>query len=140
MLPVITGFIFPDGTILETGGEGHCKCAYRYIVEHNLQEYFKDYTGECDDFLIERLGAIKVCHYRSQHFLYMPNYNNWYYKKIKEIYIKRGYKILYLRSNIIMDVFCFMTSGEYSYNATVVKDVNENGKIIYKYNPKRIGD
>lgn len=37
MLPVTTGFIFPDGSHISTGTEGHCKSAYKYIQKHNLQ-------------------------------------------------------------------------------------------------------
>lgn len=40
MLPVTTGFIFPDGSHISTGTEGHCKSAYKYIQKHNLQKQF----------------------------------------------------------------------------------------------------
>ena len=39
MLPVTTGFIFPDGSHISTGTEGHCKSAYKYIQNGELKKY-----------------------------------------------------------------------------------------------------
>ena len=142
MLPVTTGFIFPDGSHISTGTEGHCKSAYKYIQKHNLQKQFNSYVGSADDFLIERLGAMKICHYRFKNYVYMPRNCGWYIKKIRNMYEKEGViiKDCYMQEiKIDLDEQILITQG-YSYNQTVIKTLTPDGRIIYAYNPARNGD
>lgn len=142
MIPVNTGFIFPNGSYLDTGSAGHCKCAYKYIEEHNLQNEFQRYNGAADDFLIERLGAMKICHYRFKHYIYMPRNCGWYMKQVKKMYEREGYivKDCYMQDiTITLDEQLLITRG-YSYNQTVVKTLDSNGNVVYIYNPLREGD
>lgn len=142
MLPVSTGFIFSDGTCLETGGLGHRKCAYKYIMEHNLKEEYDKFKGGEDEFLIERLGAIKICHYCGNHYIYLPKVVGWYINEMRKLYQNNNFIVKYCYVQDSMkeyDERIFDTKG-YSYNQTVIKDIDFDGNIIYKYNPLRIGD
>lgn len=141
MLPVNTGFIFPNGRCLNTSSIGHCKSAHKYILEHNLQKEFESFKGQPDDFLIERLGAAKVCHYYGKHYIFLPNIVGIYINEIRKLYQKENYivKYSYIHKSKEFDNRIFNEIG-YSYNQTVIKDLDVNGDIIYKYNPLRIGD
>lgn len=144
MLPVTTGFIFPDGTKLDTGTKGHRKIALRYIKEYGLLDKYNAYEqkrgGGEDDFLIEVLGAVKVCHYNGAHFIYVPKLHGMYIDSIEKKYKKAGYNVQYyspIACNV--EVTLTVTSGT-PYNRTVVMGVNEYGDKCYIYNPNREGD
>lgn len=142
MIPVKTGFIFPNGIFIETGGIGHRRCADRYIVENNLTEELKEYGGESDEFLIEKLGAIKICQYSGKKYVYITKKYGWYMNEIISMYKKEGYTII---DCYIQDISIETTNEEYlnnyySYNQTLVQTVDEHGKVLYKYNPRKIGD
>lgn len=138
-LPVTVGFIFPNGRLLETGGRGHCKTAMRYIMENNLVNEFNQYNGAEDDFLIEQLGAAKVAQCLGNFYLFLPKGHGWYLEEIKWIYRKAGYTIKYCHKLLAYEGI----ENRYSpndYNRTVCQKVKTDGKIVYTYNPNRIGD
>lgn len=99
-LPVIAGFIFPNGEKIETAGIGHCKMALRYILEHNLLQQYETSKLAEDDFLIEKLGAAKIAMYRGKKYIYVPYHHNWYISQIKEIYSQSGYEVHYILSDV----------------------------------------
>lgn len=141
MLPVTTGFIFPNGEIINTSGKGHCKCANKYIVDHNLQKEFELYEGQPDDFLIDRLGVAKVCHYCGKHYIYLPKIVGIFLNEMRKLYKKHGYVVKYYFRNSTREFnYKIFNNKLYSYNQTVIKDFDSNGNIVYKYNPLRIGD
>ena len=96
MLPVISGFIFPNGYKLEKQSLSHRNCAYHYIVENNLINEYKLYKekigGDEDNFLVECLGAVKICHYFGNHYIYVSKIYNHYIKELVQIYEYAGYK------------------------------------------------
>lgn len=145
MLPVTTGFIFPDGFLLETGGIGHRKMAFRYIVQHGLQKKYYKYEQEKgggeDEFLIDVLGAVKICHYCGVHYMYVPKLHGIYIDSIEKIYRNAGYKVLYYNTNTVENLKVLVSNINInSYNLTVVQGIDENGKKCYMYNRNREGD
>lgn len=147
MLPVSTGFIFPDGKLLDTGSKGHNRCAYRYIMDNNLIDAFSAYEretgGEEGEFLIECLGAVKVCHYNGQHFLYVPRMQGDIIKAAIKKYKKAGYKIVYFNKQWIYNEPIMALSSldnRYPYNQIVIEVKMPNGEKYMTYNPRRIGD
>lgn len=148
MLPVSTGFILPNGTRLETDSTGHRKCAERYIREHGLKERYKAYEQETsggeDEFLVDVLGALKVCHYCGIHYLYVPKIPNEYKEYVITVireYKKKNFHIKYLNSCVEIEIHISekVRSTSKGYNRTVMETI-ENGKKRYIYNPNRIGD
>ena len=145
MLPVYIGFIFPDGTILDSGTKGHRKAAYRYIVDNNFLEKYNKYEEETsggeDDFLIEVLGAVKICHYCGRHYIYVPKLHGTFIDRMEKLYKNAGYKVCYLSTNISLSVSVTVKNlNVTSYNRTVVCGMDKYGKKRYIYNPNRIGD
>lgn len=145
MLPVTTGFIFPDGTILDAGIKGHRRTAFRYIVEHNFLDEYNQYEekigGREDDFLIECLGAAKVCHYCFVHYIYVPKLHGTYIDSIEKLYKTAGYKVCYYSRNIELNISVAVKNFQInSYNQLVVCGVDKYGKKCYMYNPNRTGD
>ena len=145
MLPVITGFIFPNGTVLDAGTKGHRKIAFRYIVDNNLlkkyDKYEQEIGGREDDFLIECLGAVKICHYFGVHYIYVPKLHGSYIDDIEKLYKSEGYKVCYYRANYHLNI-SVTNKKEFvnSYNQTVVCSIDKYGKKCYIYNPNRKGD
>mgnify|MGYP000190471879 CR=1 FL=1 len=139
-VPLVVGFIFPNGRFIQTGGIGHCRCAMRYIIDNNLYEKFKESNCTEDDFLIEYLGVAKVAHWRGMAYLFLPKHSNWYISEIKKIYEKAGYKIFYCHNSANINIEKELIVNTMPYNQTVCKKVDESGEIIYTYNPNRIGD
>lgn len=143
-LPVIAGFIFPNGKRIETAGIGHCKMALRYIMDNNLLKQYKDSNLAEDDFLIEKLGCAKIAMYCGKKYIYIPQNHNWYIAQIKKIYADAGYEVRYYYNtfytieNMYKEYDCY--KGCFPYNQTVVPKVLKNGEIVLSYNPKRIGD
>lgn len=145
MLPVTTGFIFPDGTNLDSGTKGHRKTAYRYIVDHNFLKTFNEYerktSGGEDDFLIECLGAVKICHYCGVHYIYVPKLHGTYIDSIEKLYKTAGYKVCYYSTNISLSISVSVQNlNVTSYNQTVVCGIDNYGEKCLIYNPNRIGD
>ena len=145
MLPVTTGFIFPDGTLLDSGTKGHRKMAFRYIVEHDFLEEYNDYEqkngGGEDDFLIDVLGAVKICHYCGVHYIYVPKLHGSYIDSIEKLYRYAGYKVFYYYTDTVANLKVSISYYKItSYNQLVVQGIDENGKKFYMYNPNREGD
>lgn len=146
MLPVTTGFIFPNGAMLETDGTGHRKNASIYIRESGLMEKYKQYvektSGGEDEYLIEVLGAVKVCHYCGTHYLYVPRLHGDYIDYIVKKYEQAGYSIKYFNTCIGLHVNVPTKSKiiNKGYNQTIVTLIGLDGKKYYAYNPNREGD
>ena len=149
MLPVKTGFIFPDGRTLDTGTIGHDKCAYRYIEANKLTKAFDAYKrevgGESSDFMIESLGCLKVAHYSGVHYVYVPRMRrSALLTPIIKKYKRSGYNIVYVGKEWIYNTKTAETRTiireSFSYNQTLVPIVNKEGNTIYLYNPLRNGD
>lgn len=145
MLPVISGFIFPNGFTLESNGSGHRKTAAAFIRENGLREKFKEYEkktcGGEDEFLIDVMGAVKVCHYSGIHYLYVPRVRNDYIEFIAQKYDDEGYQIKINYSGMVLNVNKFfkkLTSDGYS--KTVITRKDTRGVSYYIYNPNRDGD
>lgn len=153
MLPISAGFIFPNAEKLDTGTKGHRKEAFRYIVRNNLLELYDKYCqtrgdGE-DDFLIEVLGAVKICHYFGKDYIYIPKLHGDYIESIKVLYEAHGYIAKEFDPIFIEDFGIEIPENELddiyegisdislvSYNQTLVR--GNDGE--YTYNPKRDGD
>lgn len=146
MLPVISGFIFPNGTTLESNGNGHRKTALLFIRENGLGEKFREYeqrtSGGEDEYLIEVLGAVKICHYCGEHYIYVPRVHNYYIDHIMRKYKTAGYHIKILNSGMVLNVKAFskikITCD--GYNKTVISRKDVNGTTYYIYNPNIDGD
>ena len=141
-LPVITGFILPNGERIETVGVGHCKKAREYFQTHGFwKNYLKSNLAE-DDYMIEKLGAAKVAMYYGKKYIYVPNHHNWYISQIKDIYEDCGYEVHYVHGCVYNSDNCFFceSSCKFPYNQLIIPVVLTNGKIVYAYNPERIGD
>ena len=143
-LPVIAGFIFPNGERIETAGIGYCKMALKYIVDNNLLKQYEEANIAEDDFLIEYLGCVKIAMYRGKKYIFIPQIVNWYIAQITKVYKDSGYKVIacyktfYTLDNNHKEYdYC---TGCFSYNQLVIPKVLKNGKVIFQYNPKRIGD
>ena len=161
VLPFAAGFILPNAVKLVASGRGHDRVAREHIEEHEelsakcleLKEktrigksVFKIYSDE--DFLIEIMGAMKVAtygYYDGRKLVYIPKYHNWYIEKMACMYEDAGYKVndkLYTgiysqEENYI--VHCTKVQI-FSYNKTVVPQMQEGGSIQFIYNPARDGD
>ena len=146
MLPVTSGFIFPNGFTLESNGSGHRKAAAAYIRENGLREKFKDYEkktfGGEDEFLLDVIGAVKVCHYCGVHYLYVPRVHNEYIEYIAQKYDAAGYKIKFNDSCMVLNVNEFFKKKitRDGYNKTVITRKDARGASYYIYNPNRDGD
>ena len=146
MLPVNTGFIFPNEEILDTGVLGHCRCAFQFIREKGwMKEFLNSKIDSEDDFLIENRGAVKVCHYFGEDYIYVPEPHNDYIESIKKIYVANGYTVIKYHSNysgIIKidgnesDNMKRFDISRMAYNQTVVRGIEGE----YIYNPRRNGD
>lgn len=152
MLPVITGFIFPNGEKLDTGTKGHRREAFRYIVKNKLLDKYDEFCqtrgdGE-DDFLIEVLGAVKICHYFGENYIYVPRPHGDYIESVKKVYEEHKYLVKYydtlytggIKIEVPDSESCNMHEVIYdmsqiSYNQTVIRRKGE-----YIYNPIRDGD
>lgn len=140
-VPLAVGFIFPDGSFIQTGGIGHCKCAMRYIIDNNLEEDFKKAYCAEDDYLIEYLGAAKITKWRGTAYMFLPKHYGWYLNEMKKIYMQAGYKIKFCHNSVHIIIDNEPISYIISYNKTVCKKIDRTtGKIIYCYNPNRNGD
>jgi len=145
MLPVTSGFIFPNGFTLESNGSGHRKAAAAFIRERGLREKFDEYEkkthGGEDEFLIDVIGALKVCHYSGVHYLYVPRVHNEYIEYIAQKYDAEGYQIKINYSDMVLNINKFfkkLTSD--GYNKTVITRKDSRGASYYIYNPNREGD
>ena len=139
-LPVIAGFILPNRVILQAAGIGHCKVAREYLEKVGLYgEYRKSNVSAEDDYLIEYLGAIKVAAYRGVRYIYIPRIHGWYLNQIAKMYIRNGFKPLYMNANYSCDK-ADLDCSDSNYNTTVIRRVTADGKVEYCYNPLRNGD
>lgn len=141
-LPIITGFILPDETFIESSGIGHNKVAFRYIVDNKLIKEFDASNLAEDDFMIEKLGAAKVAVYRGKKYIYLPKNHNWYLSQIKKMYVNAGYEVHYVHKSFCIATVKFEEKNKKinPYNKTVVQKRMSNNSAILCYNPIRIGD
>lgn len=145
MLPVTSGFIFPNGIILESNGSGHRKTAAEFIRKNGLREKYREYerktSGGEDEYLTYALGAVKACHYCGVHYLYVPRVHNDYIESIVKKYKDEEYTIKILDSCMSLDVKVqkVQTSDD-GYGRTVTSRKDVNGMTYYIYNPNRVGD
>lgn len=124
-LPVIAGFIFPNGKRIETAGIGHCKMALRYIMDNNLLKQYKDSNLAEDDFLIEKLGCAKIAMYCGKSIFI-------YHKIIIGILhkLKKFMQMLDMKYGIITILFILLTIC--IKNMIVIKDIFHTIKQLYQ--------
>ena len=163
VLPFPAGFILPNAIKLDASGRGHERVAREYLqgdkkLSEKCEEYrektrmgksvYKIYSDE--DFLIQIVGAMKVATYiyGGRKDVYIPKYHNWYIEKMACMYKNDGYKVnvllytgIYSREeNYIVHSPEILYNQTFSYNQTVVPEVQEGGSIQFIYNPARDGD
>lgn len=162
VLPFVAGFFLPNAVKLVSSGRGHDLVAREHIEENEelsakcleLKEktrigksVYKIYSDE--DFLIEIMGAMKVAtygYYGGRKLVYIPKYHNWYIEEMTCTYEKAGYIVddeiytgIYSREENYI-VHHRAKVRIFSYNKTVVPEVQEDGSIKLIYNPERDGD
>ena len=143
MLPLRTGFILGDGTILETHG-GHWKTAYNFIRQNPqlLKAFNESNFYEEEDFLIFTLHSIKLFQSRGSSHLVCSQVTNIKKNKLIKRYIQSGYILHILKegndksATIISEGKSEMRLYNFDYNTTVIRAYDEK----YCYNPARIGD
>lgn len=145
------GFIFPDGTMLNSAGIGHPKVAMEYIRSRpKIKEMFQKETEFRDekDFLTYRLGACMLCHSNGVAYAFIPQIRGTFMNYVLEACEMEGRKIIFFTS-------CFTEPennsidqrylNNYGFTRTIVPIVfkTADGKIHnngYMYNPNRYGE
>lgn len=136
-LPIQIGFILRDGSVLQKI-RSHRNTATIYLKELGKEVAFlqSDISSE-DDFLVKRLGAIKLYVSSGKKYLYCNNstYREMY--RIIKAYIEEGYVLIRANFESAYDTGESRPNFSGIYNRQVVYN-ERTGK--YEYNPKRIGD
>ena len=142
-LPIRTVFILSDkysDNIIEFYN-GHRDTAWRYLLRHNLiEEYRKSGISAEDDYLVERLGAMKLYHSifkGHKDLVYVKRQSDPYIKRMIKLYEEEGWTIVYC--NVISEE----SEGNQRKAGKIIDDYNQSVIWIngnYMYNPKRIGD
>ena len=139
MLPVTSGFIFPNGEILGNNENGHRKTAEEYLAKKGLTEDFNRYRRETcggeDEYLVDVLKAAKIWHRWGQHWLYIPRLHGENIKQYIDEYKSNGYTIKN-DDNDPEEIQIIKSK----YNQTVVEYTDEDGNKYYAYNPNKDGD
>ena len=146
MLPPI-GFLFPDGTIIETDARyGHSRKAREYLQQISktigrdlLRELDESRCREDEDiFLILLFGVAKIGGARGKKYIWYPEKPRGKVKEAVKEFKKENLeckpigKFLDIKE-IIVGTFDI---SSISYNETIVKGIDGN----YLYNPRRDGD
>lgn len=120
-------------------GKSHSKTASEWINKYNFQNIFNTLLEEKrvideEDFLMNYIGAVKLCAYRGKFYCYLPSVVNDDKEYIKNYYENLGYIII---EGKIFDEEKYKekTIYNYPYNKTLIKVRNS-----YHYNPMRDGD
>lgn len=132
---------------IEVGLKGHWWTANDWIKSHNMWDLYqklveRNIVHDCEDFLIDYIGAIKLHNVSGKRRCYIPKisfFNSSYKSSLKRYYKQKGYEIY---GNISPDNTVYIDKREksvYGYNRIVIPETTEDG-VIYKYNPSRIGD
>ena len=146
-LPIYRGYILPNGSIIDaSGGIGHTRAAMRYINAHPtlLAEFKKSKEDNDEDFLMKVCGAVKICAYGGQQYIYVPYMHGPYVSSIKGLYEMYGFKVIYFSSYFCENLseesikLCSLQIKEYTPQIVWRKD--PQGRTVYFYNPNRIGD
>lgn len=89
------GFILRDGTYLPSSGEGHERTAMRYIIDHGLLQEANAYGRSDVDFLVQKLGAIRLAAALGEFYLEATRDTIIRYKSLVKEFEKNGYIVTY---------------------------------------------
>lgn len=133
---------------IEVSAKGHWWTAHDWIKSHNMCDLYQEMVDknifhDCEDFLTDYIGAIKLHNVSGKRKCYIPKinfFNSSYKSSLKRYFKQKGY---YIYGDISQDSIVHINVldlSKYGYNRTVIPKTTEEGTIIYQYNPSRNGD
>lgn len=137
-LPIRIGFILSDGRILEKG-RSHRHAAAEYLKKTGQEKDYlnSDFSAE-DDYLVLKLGAIRLYCTGGTNYCYCTNYTYREKYRIIKAYKEAGYKLIVANFEEAYEEPPLIASDEKrEYNRQFIWN-SSLGK--YTYNPIRIGE
>ena len=137
-LPVRMGFILSNDQVLEKD-RSHRYTATKYLRKTGLEkDYLNSDVSAEDDYLVLKLGAIKLYCSGGTNYCYCTNYTYREKYRIIKAYKEAGYKLIVANFEEAYEEPPLIASDEKrEYNRQFIWD-SSLGK--YTYNPIRIGE